>query len=220
MISARQLAGIARLGRIGAVAVALAGCASTQFDRAIDAHRWSEAATALNADTSILNNESTLFRAAMLYSFPNRATYDPMRARELFERLLRQYPANPMRQTAADQLSLLYTLQRTSDSAAVRQQQLQSEIARLTADTLQLRRSADSIAVRLRAEQDQTALLRKVATRLENDLQDREAQIRALHDELNHLKAIDLKRPLRTPSGTTPSGRTSGRTSAQKRASR
>jgi hypothetical protein len=211
MITARHLAGAAHLGRIGAVAFAVVACASTQFDRALDAHQWSDAATALNADTSMLNNESTLFRAAMLYSFPNRATYDPMRARELFERLLRQYPATPMRQATADQLSLLYTLQRTSDDAAARQQELQSEIAQLAADTLQLRRSADSIAVRLRAEQDQTAVLRRIATRLENDLQEREAQLRALHDELNHLKAIDLKRPLRAqnrgPSAKKPTPR-------------
>jgi len=203
MIGARQAAGIARLGRTAAVVFAVVGCASTQFDRALDAQRWSDAAAALNADTSVLDNESTLFRAAMLYSFPNRATYDPMRARELFERLLRQYPAAPTRQSAVDQLSLLYTLQRTADSAAAVKQQLQSAIARLTADTVQMRRSVDSVAVRLRAEQDQTALLRKITTRLENDLQDREAQIRALHDELNHLKAIDLKRPLRTRGGGT-----------------
>ncbi|MFI5239411.1 MAG: hypothetical protein ACHQQP_06335, partial [Gemmatimonadales bacterium] len=116
-----------RLVAFGVVMSALA-CASNQFGRAVDSHRWSDAATALNADASLLNDENTLFQAAMLYSFPNRATYDPVRARSLFERLLTEHPAAPMRQTAVDQLSLLYELQRVTDASTVRVQALQSRI--------------------------------------------------------------------------------------------
>ena len=139
----------------------------------------------------------------MLYSFPDRPTYDPARARELFERLLRNYPNTSRRQAATDQLSLLYELQKASNDAVAKQQGLRAEIAQLTADTLKLRRSIDSISVRLQAEQDQSALLRKVATRMESDLQDRESQLKVLHDELNHLKAIDLRSTIRTPVGDT-----------------
>ena len=182
---------------------ACATARTSQFDTAIDARNWSDAATALAADTSLLDNESTLFQAAMLYSFPNRPTYDPARARDLFERLLKDYPNTSRRQPAIDQLSLLYELQKTNNNAVAKQQDLRAQIAQLAADTIKLRRSIDSIAVRLQAEQDQSALLRKVATRLENDLQDRENQLGVLHDELNHLKAIDLRSTIRTPSGDT-----------------
>lgn len=185
------------------VAIACATARTSQFDSAIDARNWSDAATALAADTSLLHNESTLFQAAMLYSFPDRPTYDPARARELFERLLREYPNTSRRQAATDQLSLLYELQKASSDAVAKQQGLRAQIAQLTSDTLKLRRSIDSISVRLQAEQDQSALLRKVATRMESDLQDRESQLKVLHDELNHLKAIDLRSTIRTPVGDT-----------------
>ena len=186
--------------------IVVSACATahtSQFASAMSAHNWTDAATALAADTTLLHNESTLFDAAMLYSFPNRPTYNPARARELFERLLRDYPNTSRRQQAIDQLSLLYELQKTSNAAVAKQEGLRAQIAQLASDTLKLRRSIDSIAVRLQAEQDQSALLRKVATRLENDLQDRENQLNVLHDELNHLKAIDLRSTIRTPSGDT-----------------
>jgi hypothetical protein len=190
-------------GSVGAAVLTAGACASSQFNRALDAHQWSDAARAFDADTALLHNESALFQAAMLYSFPNRGTYDPARARTLFEQLLRLYPTTPKRQTAIDHLSLLYELQRTENTAQARAQALEAKIAQLAADTMVLRARLDSIAVRLRAEQDQTALLRKVATRLENDLQDRETQLHALYDELDHLKAIDLKPSLRSKIGDT-----------------
>jgi hypothetical protein len=186
-----------------ALTTAIACATGTSFDRSIGSRRWSDAASALSADTSVLNTENGLFQAAMLYSFPNRPTYDPARARSLFERFLQRYPTSSMEQSATDHLSLLYELQKARDSTIVARQNLQSAIAHLVADTLRLRRSIDSIAVQLRAEQDQTALLRKVATRMESDLQDRESQISALHNELSHLKAIDLQPRIRPPLGDT-----------------
>lgn len=191
---------VAVIGLFTAASAAMIACASTtQFDRAVNSHRWSDAATALSADSSLLQSENTLFQAAMLYSFPNRATYDPSRARALFERLLKQYPATPRRQAAIDQLSLLYELQRVDNTGIVKLQALQSKISQLEADTLRLHSSMDSVATQVRAEQDQSAVLRKVTTRLQNDLMDRESQLSALHNELNHLKAIDLRPPVRPP---------------------
>jgi hypothetical protein len=196
MIAQRIVRRIVRLAVIvsaGVTTVAVIACAtSTQFDRAIDSHQWPDAATALKTDTTLLGTDAGLFKAAMLYSFPDRSTYDPERAIELFERLLKQYPNSPLRQQANDHLSLLYELQKTSNASTASQQVLQSKIAQLAADTVRLRASIDSIAVQLRAEQDQSGLLRKVATRLESDMQDRDSQLSELHNELNHLKAIDL----------------------------
>jgi hypothetical protein len=197
MMTDSALARGAAIVRIGVATLVMGACASTQFDQAIESHRWSDAASAVSADTSLLDNESGLFQSAMLYSFPIRGTYDPARARELFERLLQRYPATTRRQAAIDQLSLLYELQRTDNALVARQQILESKIAQLAADTSQLRTSIDSVAARLVAEQDQSALLRKVTTRMEGDLQDRENQLNVLHSELNHLKAIDLQPVLR-----------------------
>ena len=192
-----------RSGFACALAFAAFACASNQFGRAIDSHNWLNASNALNADTSLLNDESTIFQAAMLYSFPNRPTYNPARARALFERLLKEHPTTGMRQAAVDQLSLLYEMQRVDETAAQRQQELLAHVASLEADTLRLRASIDSVGTRLRAEQEQSSVLRKVTSRLESDLQDRESQLNTLHSELDHLKAIDLRPVARPRSGDT-----------------
>jgi hypothetical protein len=180
-----------------------AACASTQFDRALDAHKWSAADTALVADSTLLDNESTLFDAAMLYAFPSRPTYNAARARGLLERFLKRFPGSAKRQAAIDQLSLLYELQGVGNRSIAMQQVLNSRIRQLETDTVRLRASIDSIAVRLAAEQEQTAVLRRVTTRLQNDLQNRESQLNALHAELNHLKEIDLHPSVRIPNGDT-----------------
>lgn len=171
-------------GAIVAILTVVA-CASTQFDHDFDAHRWSDAASALQADSTVLASESGLFKAAMLYSFPDRPTYNPTRARELFERLLRTYPTTGERQVVNDQLSLLYEIEKTKAGSMASAESLRLRLAQLTADTVRLHASLDSAATQLRAEQDQNGLLHKVSTRLENEIAE-------LRSELNHLKAIDL----------------------------
>ena len=110
----RQAVRVMVIASTALATIVVGACATahtSQFASAMNAHNWTDAATALAADTSLLHNESTLFDAAMLYSFPNRPTYNPARARELFERLLRDYPNTSRKQPAIDQLSLLYELQ-------------------------------------------------------------------------------------------------------------
>jgi hypothetical protein len=176
--------------------LALCACASSQFDRALDAHRWSEAASAFDADSSLLHDESALYRAAVLHAVPGRPTYDPLRASQLFQRLLQLYPQTSTRADAVARLSLLYEIQRVQNVTAAEHRTLQATIARLVADTLQLRVQLDSLASRMRVEQDQNAQLHK-------DLQDRETRLRRLHEELDHLKAIDLKPALPATRGDT-----------------
>jgi hypothetical protein len=180
-----------------AVAAAASACASSSFERAINAQQWSNASTLFQQDSALQRDERALFQAAMLYSFPGRETYDPERARTLFRRLLELYPSTRYRQGAVNHLALLYELQRVQGDADSRERELRSVIALLASDTTILRQRLDSIAVRLQAEQDQSALLRKVSTRLESDLRDRESQLRELTAELKQLKAIDLKSPSR-----------------------
>lgn len=181
----------------------ITACATSGIRRSSDSRDWQRAAAALSADSSLLNNEKVLFNAAMLFSLPNRGSYNPVRARELFERLLNHFPRTSRRQVALDQLATLYELERVRNAGLTSMQSLQSRIAVLESDKLTLRRSIDSVASRLRAEQDQSAVLRKVASRLESDLQDSESQLIALHNELNHLKAIDLHQPIRAQNGDT-----------------
>lgn len=177
----------------------LGACASTTpFDQAMDAHRWTEAANRFNADTSLQNDEHALFRAAMLYSFPARDTYDPIRARNLFNKLLELYPSTPNRQIAIDHLALLYELQRVQDKADSQERTYQMQITQLAADTLRMRKTLDSLSVRLQTEQDQSAILHKMTSLLENDLRARENQLHDLDAELAQLKAIDLKPSLRS----------------------
>ncbi|MEO7216718.1 MAG: hypothetical protein ABI026_00850 [Gemmatimonadaceae bacterium] len=178
-------------------------CASGGFRHSPNTGDLARAATALNADSALLNNEKIVFQAAMLYSLPNRGSYNPARARALFERLLNQFPRTSMRQTAADQLAMLYEVERVRNEGLTERQSLQSRIAALESDTVTLHRSLDSVTTRLNAEQDQNAVLRKATSRLESDLQDRESQLTALQAELNHLKAIDLHPPMRTQSRDT-----------------
>jgi hypothetical protein len=172
-------------------------CASTQFSKDIEAHRWMDAARAFDRDSSLRNNEQALYQAAMLYSFPNRDTYDPTEARALFERLLQLYPTTQHRQSALDHIAMLDAMQLVRDSAVIRQQTTQNKIAQIIGQMYTLRARLDTVTSELRDERSQNALLRKIAARLENDLQDRESQLRALNAELSRLKEIDLKPSLR-----------------------
>lgn len=184
-VRVQRLPRAARVTGSVAALLTMVACASTQFDRYFDAHKWSDAASALQADSTVLSSESGLFKAATLYSSPDRPTYNPTLARELFERLLRTYPTTQKRQVVNDQLSLLYEIEKTKAASRASAESLRSRMAQLAADTVRLRASLDSVTIQLRAEQDQNGLLRKVSTRLENDLAE-------LQSELNHLKAIDL----------------------------
>jgi septal ring factor EnvC (AmiA/AmiB activator) len=161
-----------------------------------------------------MRNEKILFNAAMLYSLPNRGSYDPTLATRLFERLLKEFPGTSRRQVAVDQLSMLYELQRVRNEGLADRQSMQMRIAALERDTLALHHALDSVATALHSAEDQNTALRKNASRTERDLQDRESQLTALRAELKRLKEIDLHPPMRNAPHAHPRD-TSGATARQ-----
>src|SRR5258705_1939937 len=99
----------ARLAAIALVGTA-AACATVPFERYVSQQRWTDAAAAFDADTTLLDNERALFDAAMLFSSPARGAYDPAKARVLLQRLLARFPEAKHRPEASDRLALMDTV--------------------------------------------------------------------------------------------------------------
>lgn len=80
----------------------VAGCATHRFHAHVANERWTEAAGAFAADSSLLGDADALLAAALLFGTPGRPTYDPARARELLRRLVAHHPRSaPAREAAA-----------------------------------------------------------------------------------------------------------------------
>ncbi len=185
---------LVRLTLTAGLLLAVMGCASSEFDRLFEANRWSEAAQAFEEDSTLLDNDDALFRAAEIRATPNRPTYDTERARELLRRLLRLHPGSQHAAAADLLLVTLDEMSRMRTLNAGRQAALQGELASARQEADSLRSMLTATGNRLREEDQENALLQSVITRLESDLQEREARIDSLGEELDQLKAIDLER--------------------------
>lgn len=172
------------------VALALAACIhrTTPFEQYLSQQQWADAARTFESDTTLRNNESAVFAAAVLYGTPGRPTYNPGKARETWRMFLTRFPLSSRRGEATERLGLLDALLNSQRDAQARQQELEDRIAELTRETRMLRARVDSMAV-------QGDSVRAALVRAENERRDREAQINALRLELQRLKEIDLKRP-------------------------
>jgi len=164
----------------------VAACAPPRFEQYVDAHRWSDAAQLFSADTTLLRNDRAVYEAANLFGTPGLSTFDATRARDLYRRLLANFPTSRYRQDAFERLALLEAVMRGRGEATSQQQALEARIAQLTASTRQLRAALDSA----NALADSA---RRATAKLEADLHERDDQLRALRLELQQLKAIDLK---------------------------
>jgi hypothetical protein len=174
-----------RLAAIALVGTA-AACATVPFERYVSQQRWTDAAAAFDADTTLLDNERALFDAAMLFSSPARGAYNPEKARVLLRRFLARFPESKHQLEASDRLALMDSALTERNSASMRAREVEARIAALIADTLRLRAQRDSAgAGRATSERN--------AARLEADLRDRDEQLRQLRLELARLKEIDLK---------------------------
>ncbi|HEX3866739.1 MAG TPA: HAMP domain-containing sensor histidine kinase [Gemmatimonadaceae bacterium] len=161
-------------------------CAPPVFERYVSQERWSDAAHAFAADSSLLNDEHALFEAGTLYGSPKRGEYDPARARELLQRLLIRFPSTRYRVEAADRLALIDSMTQARDASAARARDVEAQIAQLAADRQRMRAALDSANARGDS-------LQRATSRIEADLRDRDEQLRALRMELVRLKEIDLK---------------------------
>jgi hypothetical protein len=157
-------------------ALALAGCASTPpLQRALRARDYDEVARLFDADSSLRTNEHALYFTALSRATPGSPTYDPARARGELDTLLARFPR---------------TLYRVD---ALRLDTLLTRVSRLAADTLRLARGqalagqrADSLGARLE-DQHRTVL------QLQADIKRTEAQLKDVQEELERLKAVDLR---------------------------
>jgi hypothetical protein len=165
----------------------------TQFDRYMASGQWVDAAREFSNDSLLQNNEEAIYQAAVLHGTPDRPTYDPTRARGLFQGLLTKFPGTKHRDDAAARMMLLDDVLRTRRLAAARERELEDRIAALTRETQVLRVRIDSSVV-------QSDSLRAAIARVETLRKDRETELAALRLELQKLKEIDLKpRPTRPP---------------------
>jgi hypothetical protein len=170
---------------IGAL-VAAACSHPTQFERYISRQQWTDAAREFAADSSLRNNDRTLYQAGVLYGTPKIATYDPLRSRDLLSSLLMKFPNTEFRVDARGRLLLIDEVLHAQRTAADRQQELESQVAQLTKDSRALRARIDSGSF-------QTDSLRSALTRVEADRREKDEQLKALRLELQRLKEIDLK---------------------------
>jgi hypothetical protein len=131
------------------------------------------------ADTArALSSESGLFAAATGFATPGTPVYDPARAHAYLERFVAQFPASP-RLREAQRMSLLL-------GEIARLQELESELRRVAV-------RLDSIS-RHRTQQVQ------MVQQLQVELRRRDVQLKALEQELESLKAIDLRLRQRRPA--------------------
>lgn len=178
---------------VALVLLASAGCATSSFDRHFEARRYAEAATAFDEDPSLHDEERALFRAGVAYALPESPVHRPERARDLLERLLDLHPGTAHRDEAMRLLALLAELERLEANAARRERELRRRELTLTAQVARLRRSAEWLEARVEAGEKQMEMCRAMTARLDRTLRDREGELRALREELDRLKAIDLR---------------------------
>lgn len=182
---------------VGAWAIALAACASSPFDRHFEAGRWNDAARAFEADSSLHHRHDALYRAALVYGTPASDAYQPVRARQLLERVLALAPSRDRQEAALGMIRLLDEVERVRRSADQRDQHLRTERDALEREAARLRDRIVSLERRFNQQGEQNDRLRRLAARLAADLREREQRIDALGEELDRLKEIDLRPPPR-----------------------
>jgi peptidoglycan hydrolase CwlO-like protein len=184
------------------VALLLGACSVSSFDRHLAAQRWSDAADAFDADSSLLSSDRALYRAALLHASPALPTWEPLRARELLAFLLTEHPGSMHRESALRLVELIDEMESRRMHAEARQQQLETQRARLQNEVADLRTQLNATERRMQATDEESALLRAAVERLQLIVRDREEQLRQLRQELDRLKAIDLRVPPRAGGGT------------------
>lgn len=186
------------LGLVLAISIGLlSACAASRFDELYEARDYAAAARAFEDDPSLHTDARALYRAGMIHAAPKTATYDPASARPLLERLVTEHPSSEYVDAAHRTLAFLAEIERLEDDVV----RLATEAGVLNVEVDHLRTLIERLDERSEREDDQIELLGQMVKRLETELRNRDRRIRALEEELEQLKAIDLrpKRPA-TPS--------------------
>lgn len=169
------------------------GCASGEFHRSFEAGDHLTAVRAFDADSGLGTDERALFRAGLLFASPTHDGYDPDRAEALLTRLLELHPGTDRRAEALLLLSLLGDRAEVQREAARRERALTRELELLARERAGLEEQLAWVHTMLERQQEDREWLFRMVARLENDLASRDGQIEELRDELDQLKAIDLR---------------------------
>ncbi len=138
-----------------------------------------------------------LFRLALIHALPDSSLYEPQRATQLFQQLLRLSPPASLASQSRFILGLKSQIRKSSSEL----KQHRSEIQKLESEAV-LRRegmeklesdATESLGQVEKLEADVQSLQNRIR-RLKSGIQEREAQILQLSSELNRLKQIDLGR--------------------------
>lgn len=83
------------------------GCATSAFQRHLDAGRWTDAAATFGSDSSLHRDPDALFAASTIFGTPGGALYDPERAHALLGHLVERFPGHPRAGEARYRLAVL-----------------------------------------------------------------------------------------------------------------
>lgn len=178
---------------LGTLVLAASGCASSEFNRHFDSGRYDEALDVFESDSGMAADDQALYRAALLHTLPDGPAYDPARAVTLLEHLLLSRSESSHRGEAALLLDLLNGIEDTRADATRRQVELEREVARLSEEAGRLEEELAWLHTRLERQEEDREALYQVIFRMTADLQQRYEEFAALQDELERLKAIDLR---------------------------
>lgn len=176
--------------------VFVAGCSSA-FERSFDAGNYDEVVARFEADSALHSDPDAVFRAALAYATPDHPSYDPARARDLLDELLRRFPGSSDHRQAVALFSSLESSVRLARDG----ERIETELHELRGRVAELERRLSEQEV-LHAEiANSNVALRDSLARTQRMLRVREGQMRALQDELGALKRIDLA-PVTDTTGT------------------
>ncbi len=169
-----------------------AGCATTQFERHLNDGDWAMAAEEFANDTSLLDSETALFRAAQLYSDPDKDTYNPALGKELYNKFVYRFPRSKNTEFAVAQRALLGEILQVQQDASKRIYAAENEARKVVISTQSLLLQIDSLTKITTTSQSKRDSLNNAIAKLEAELKDKDEQLRGLRAELAKLKQIDL----------------------------
>lgn len=173
-------------------------CSSSKSvgDEYFESRLYVDAATAYQA---YLDNEPrdarrvarSLYRLGVIYALPESPLYDPERAAEILDRLLRINPGGPYSSEAELIRHLQLEVVKTRDELAMVRQQIEELRGELEAAELELEQTQAELGEG--AEQVET-LSEQIAS-LRGRIEVLSGKLAAKEQELERLKAIDLQQP-------------------------
>jgi hypothetical protein len=157
---------------------ALGACASAEIrpmDRYFVEGRYEEVVGAFEADSSLWSDEDAVYQVAVARSLPDSPVYDPARARDLLDQFLTRFPDSE-RWAEIRYLSALV-----------------EEIMRVQEEADGLEAEAAALSERVASLKAEVSEQARVIEEARAEIRRRDVELWALRQELQRLKAIDLR---------------------------